>query len=314
MKSAAPGVESFEVDPVGEREEWLALRRQDVTASVAGALLGVDPFKSRYRLWMEKAGRVSEDVEETEAMLRGKLLEEPALKMLAIDRPKWKVWQPNVYLRDPAARIGATPDAYAVDPARKGVGVIQVKSVSPRAFRSRWQDETGEAEPPLYVLAQTIQEAHLAGAAWAAVLALVIDNGIRVHVIDVPIHAGVVKRLREETAKFWQSIEAGEAPEPDYAADGALLAGLYAEDNGREVDLSGDNFLPTLLDEREQIKAEMRAAKARADEIDAEIIAKIGEHERAFIPGWSVKRPLVRRKGFYVEPTEYRRLSIKKLD
>lgn len=307
-------VETYDIDPVSGRDEWLALRRRDVTASVAAALLGVDPYRSRYRLWMEKAGRVSEDVEETDAMLRGKMLEAPALKMLSVDRPRWKVWQPNVYLRDPDARMGATPDAYAADPDRAGFGVIQVKSVSPRAFKRNWLDEDGEAEPPLYVAIQTIQEAHLSGASWAAVLALIIDDGIRVRLFDVPIHAGIIKRLREETAKFWRSIEANEPPDPDYGRDGALIAGIYAEDNGREIDLSGDNMLPALLEERAQIKSQMRAAKARVDEIDAEIIAKLGEHERAFVPGWSIKRPLVHRRGFYVEPTSYRKLTIKQLD
>lgn len=307
-------IQTFKVDPEGSREEWMALRADDVTASTAGALLGVDPFKSRYRLWMEKAGRVSPDVEETEAMLRGKMLEAPALKMLSIDRPSWRVWQPDLYLRDPDARMGATPDAYAEDPERLGLGVIQVKSVSPRAFRHRWLSEDGTAEPPLYVLAQTIQEAHLSGAAWAAVLALVIDNGIRVHVIDVPIHAGVINRLREETAKFWQSIEENNPPEPDYATDGAMLAGLYAEDNGLEIDLSGDNLLPEILAERVELKARIKADTARVSEIDAEIVAKVGANERAFLPGWHIKRPLIKRKGFYVEPTEYRRLTIKKLD
>lgn len=307
-------IEKYNVDPEAQRDEWLALRRQDVTASVASALLGVNPHKSRYRLWMEKAGRVSEDLEETKAMLRGKMLEAPALKMLDVDRPHWRVWQPNVYLRDPAARMGATPDAYAVDPTRKGFGVVQVKSVSPRAFKRNWQDEDGEAEPPLYVTIQTIQEAHLSGADWACVLALVIDDGIRVRLFDVPIHKGIIKRLREETAKFWRSIEADEPPEPDYSRDGSLLAGLYSEDNGREIDLSGDNMLPEILAERVSIKERMSADKARVDEIDAEIIAKLGEHERGFLPGWILKRPLVKRRGFYVEPTEYRKLTIKQMD
>lgn len=310
----APHIEQYDVDPEARRDDWLALRRRDVTASDAGALLGVSPFKSYFELWMEKAGRKPEDTEETAAMLRGKMLEVPALKMLAVDRPHWRVWQPNVYLRDPAARMGATPDAYAVDPERNGFGVVQVKSVEPNAFRKSWMNESGESEPPAYVLAQTIQEAHLAGADWACVLALVIGNGIRLHIVEVPIDQRVIRNIQRHVAKFWKSIEDDNPPEPDYGRDGRLLAAIYADDNGREIDLSGDNFLPALLEEREAIKERMRADKARVDEIDAEIIAKLGDYERAFLPGWSIKRPLVRRKGFYVEPTEFRRLSIKKLD
>lgn len=307
-------IEKHRIDPITQREQWLALRRQDVTASVAAALFGIDPYKSRWQLWHEKAGRIEESAEETDAMLRGKLLEDDALQVLSMEKPGWRIWQPNVYLRDPAARLGATPDAFAADPERPGFGVVQVKSVSPRAFRDRWHDEDGEPEPPLYVVVQTILEAHLAQAQWAAVLALIIDNGIRVRLFDVPIHAGIIKRVREETAKFWESIEANDPPPPDYGRDGSLLTGLYADDNGREIDLSGDNMLPALLEEREQINARLKADRARLEAINAEIIDKLGEHERGYLPGWSIKRPLVRRKGFYVEPTEFRRLSIKKLD
>jgi len=307
-------IEKHRIDPITQRGQWLALRQQDVTASVAGALLGVHPYKSRYALWMEKAGLSAEPEEETEAMIRGRVLEAPALELLAIDRPTWRIERPNVYLRDPAARLGATPDAYAVDPERPGFGVVQVKSVEKGVFRRRWIGEDGEIEPPVWIAVQAIQEAHLAGASWACVAAMVVGFGLDLHVIEVPVHAGLVKRLRDEAAAFWRSVEANEPPDPDYGRDGALIAGLFRADNGRELDLSRDNMLPALLEEREQIKERMAADRARIEEIENEVIAKLGEHERAFLPGWSIKRPIVRRRGFYVEPAEFRRLSIRRLD
>lgn len=307
-------IERIPIDPETERERWLALRRQDVTASVAGALLGVHPYKTRFQLWHEKAGTVREDAAETQAMVRGRVLEAPALELLRIDRPQWEVWQPNEYLRDPQVRMGATPDAYAIDPARDGRGVVQVKSVEKSAFARNWRDEDGNVEPPLWIIVQAIQEAYLAGASWACVIAFVIGYGLDLHVIDVSLHQGVIDRLRSETAEFWQSIAENRPPDPDYGADGALIARLYADDNGREVDLTGDNALPEILEEREELKDRMRADKALLDEIDAEIIAKLGEHERAYLPGWSIKRPLIERRGFYVEPTSYRKLTVKRLD
>lgn len=306
-------VETFHVDPEHGRDEWLALRRHDVTASVAGALLGIHPFTSRYRLWMEKAGRLAEAEEETAAMLRGRVLEAPALELLKLERPRWKITRPDVYLRDPSARMGATPDAYAVDPKRKGFGVVQVKSVEKSVFRRKWLDEAGEVEPPLWIAVQAIQEAHLAGASWACVIAFVVGFGLDLHVIDVPMHGGIVRRLREQTEAFWRSIEAGEAPDPDYGRDGALLAGIYADDNGREIDLSRDNRMPELLREREELMARIASDKARLSEIEAEVVDKLGDHERAFLPGWTLTRKLTRRKGFYVDPVAYRRLSIRRL-
>lgn len=305
------GIERYSIDPELGRDHWLNLRKRDVTASVSGALLGVHPFVSRYRLWHEKAGTIQEDAAETQAMIRGRVLEAPALELLKIDRPKWRVWQPNEYLRDPAARMGATPDAYAIDPERDGFGVIQVKSVEKSVFARKWRDEDGEVEPPLWIVIQAIWEAHLSGASWACVVAFVVGFGLELHVIDVPLHHGIIDRLRDETAIFWTSVLADLPPEPDYGADGALIAGLYSHDNGREIDLTGDNALPGILAERADLKARIKADTTRVAEIDAEIIAKLGENERGFLPGWIIKRPHIERRGYYVQPTSYRRLTIK---
>lgn len=311
---SAPGIEQYKAGPDRDRAEWMRLRGKDITASVAGALFGVHPYTTRYELWMRKAGKAPRsDAADNAATMRGRVLEKPALDLLQIDRPKWKVWQPELYFRDPAARLGATPDAFAVDPARPGFGNVQVKSVEQSAFRRGWFDESGEIEVPLWIAIQANLEAHLAGASWACVIAFVVGYGLDLHIVEVPLHAGIIRRLEEESAEFWRSLKAGEAPDPDYGRDGALLAGMYAEDNGREVDLSRDNMLPALLDERAELLARMKDDKARVAEIDAEVIHKIGDHERAFLPGWQIKRPLVKRDGFYVSPTEYRRLSIRKL-
>src|SRR5690606_34094970 len=144
----------------------------------------------------EKSGRAQESAEENAAMIRGRVLEKPAIDLLAIDRPSWKIWQPQVYLRDPTIRMGATPDAYAIDPRRKGFGVIQVKTSDKFAFKRNWIDEDGGIEPPLWIVIQTIQEAHLSGASWACVLVFIMGMGLEIEVVDVPIHRGVIDRMR----------------------------------------------------------------------------------------------------------------------
>ena len=43
-----------------DREEWLALRRQYIGGSDAGAVMGMNPYKSPYALWAEKTGQIQE--------------------------------------------------------------------------------------------------------------------------------------------------------------------------------------------------------------------------------------------------------------
>lgn len=312
--------------PISDRAQWLELREQDVTASVAGALLGVHDYQTAYGLWAKKSRKVTDDVEESPAMLRGLLLEPVAYKLLQIEQPTWRLeWngEPGTisgdYYRDPIHRIGATPDCFATDPAR-GRGVIQVKSVEKSIFRRKWyahDDEDGggpaEVQPPLWIAVQAIVEAHLTGCKWAAVAPLVIGFGLEMPIIDIPIHAGVIGKLQERVADFWLRVETGDAPDPDYGRDGETIAKLYGDDNGLEVDLRGDNELPPALEERETAMAARKVLSDRLDEIKAMIAHKLGSNAVGYLPGWQVSNKLQHRKEFTAKATSFRVVRAKRI-
>ena len=298
---------------INDRAQWLKLRGQDITASVAGALLGVHEYVSAYGLWALKSGLISEDPEESAAMKRGRLLEPVAVAMLQEDNPDWTLQHGGFYFRDPAARLGATPDVIVNDPAR-GLGVVQIKSVEGSIFRKKWRDaDTHEVAPPLWIAVQGIVEAHLVGAKWAAVAPLVVGFGVDLPVIDIPIHAGVIDRLKNEIVAFWQRVAEKRPYEPDYGRDGAIIAKLYGQDDGATLDLTADNRLPDLLAERERLGVEVAAAQKRQDEIKNEILAKLGTATGALCSGWSVTAKTINRKGYEVKPSSYRQVRVKQL-
>lgn len=273
--------------PYTTREAWLAARQQDVTASAVAALLGAHPFISAYHLWAEKTGRIPNDEEESGPMRRGRLLEPVAVALLAEQRPTWRVEANRDYFRCAADRLGGTPDTIVTCPER-GLGTVQIKSVERSIFAARWRDpETREVEVPVGYAIQAITEAALLGASWAAVAALVVSHDVELEVLEVPLHAGILTRIREEVHEFWGLTESGRHPEPDWKRDASLAARLMG-DNGASLDLSADNALPELLDERADIKARMKADDERCSEIDAEIRAKVGAAAKATLPGWSI--------------------------
>jgi len=301
--------------PVTNRESWLARRQQDVTASAAGALLGVHEYQTVYGLWALKSGLLTEDVEETPPMRRGRLLEPVALQLLREERPTWSIDPGRHYFRHAADRIGATPDAFAIDPARPGFGIVQFKTVEPSIFRRKWcsDEDHGATEPPLWIVVQAIIEAELTGASWACVAPLVVGFGLDLPVIEVPIHAGIMDRLRDEVAAFWRMVESKTPPDPDYGRDGELLAKIYADDDGTEIDLSNDNHLPILIDERDRLKSEIKTSEDRCKEIETEFKAKLGTHATAILSdrrrvSWKTQH----RKGYTVEPTSFRVLRFAK--
>ncbi len=301
-------VERFRAD---DRAAWLKRRQDDVTASVAGALLGVHEYQTAYGLWALKSGLIAEDPEESQPMRRGRLLEPVALQVLREDRPTWQVEPCGFYYRDPVARIGATPDALAVDPEREGFGVIQVKSVEPGIYRRKWRNAEGEVEPPLWIVVQAIIESALSGASWAAVAPLVMGHGVELPVVAVPLHAGIMDRLKAEVAHFWRLVEAGTPPDPDYARDGALLEWLFDPVDDM-VDLSSDNGLPALLDERETLSASKGEAEKRLKAIKTELLVKIGPHAAATVAdGRTITAKRVTRKPYAVEETSFVDVRVK---
>jgi hypothetical protein len=299
---------------IESREQWLSCRSQDVTASIAGALLGVHPYSTAYGLYLLKKGLITEDPEETGPMRRGRLLEPVAVQMLREDRPDWTIHDHPVgyYYRDSVARIGATPDVLATDADGK-IGIVQVKSVEPSVFRRDWKNEDGSVEPPLWIVVQGIIEAHLAGAEWAAVAPMVIGFGVEMPIIPIPIHAGILDRIKAEVSTFWQRIDEGRNYDPDYARDGSLIAKLYPQDNGVEIDLSADNEAPMFVDQLETARAMKKIAETDEKAAKTALASKMGDASIARLSdGRRISHKTTNREGYVVAPTSFRTLRILK--
>lgn len=292
------------------RDEWLALRKQDVTASAVGALYGCHDYLTAYGLWAEKTGRMSSDAPDSGILRRGRLLEPVAVEALREERPTWEVTRSTDYFRDTDARLGGTPDVLVRCPER-GAGIVQIKTVAPMVFRQKWLDEDRQIAVPTWIGLQASVEAYLTGAKWAAVAVLVVDHVIDLHIIDVPLVDGLMDRVKADVQAFWALCDSGATPDPDYGRDGALIARLFDTDNGSTVDLSTDNHLPELLAEREALKAQEKQASERIKVIETEIRAKVGEATFATLPGWNISLKTLQRKAYEVKATSYRALRIR---
>jgi hypothetical protein len=317
----------IDIIPCGDDAVWHALRRQDITASVAAALLGADDPESQhayatpYQLYMLATGAIEpEALDEEGPVLRGILMEEPAVKLLRRRNPTWIVrhnsGEGRVYYRDRAARIGATPDVIVNDPQR-GLGVVQIKSVGEFAFRKKWVGEDKEVVPPLWIAVQAVVEASVVpGAVWAAVAPFrVTDGGLDMPLIDIPLHAGIMTKLRAEVTDFWRRVRENDPYDPDFGRDGELIARLYAEDDGETVDLSDHQRIGGLITQREELKEREAVGNAAAKErkaIDAEIIFALGNAARGRLAdGRVVEAKTVRRGGYEVAPSSYRTVKIR---
>lgn len=304
----------------GSREEWLELRQHSIGASEIAALAGAPsyPGMTPYYLWAKKSGLLGPE-DETGPMRRGRYVERLAVDFLREERPDWVIEQNAVpggkFYVDHDTGQSATPDIFANDPKREGIGVIQIKSVGQWAFKEGWHQD-GEIKIPTWVAIQNIQEMVLSGASWAAVAPCVIgDAGILLPVIEVELHAGIMGVLRAKAREFWRRVRENDPYSPDFAADGELINQLFAEDDGGTVDLSGNERVLDHLRRREVLaacEATGRAAEAERKVIDAELKFALGNAVRGTLAdGRVIECKTVRRRGFTVEPTTFRPLKVK---
>lgn len=312
-----PGIE---VLTPRDRAAWLKVRGKDVTASVVGCLFGAHEFVTPYELWARKTGRLPKDDRENDAMRRGRLLEPVAVQMLREDHPDWQIeysTEAQTYFRDPAHRLGATPDVIVTCP-RRGRGIVQIKSVDAGVFRRKWHPEglDGATEPPFWIVLQSVLEAWLTGGQWAAVAPLVIGHGIELPLIDVPLDHmdDVIRAMQERTAEFWQMVEEDREPQPDYERDAGLIDALYSwGDEREEVDLTQDAEVEELVGNVKAWRWHANDLMRDVEAAEAKIKARMGRAELAHIAGGrKITWRTIRKANPGGLPTTYRVLRLPK--
>jgi predicted phage-related endonuclease len=296
---------------ITSREQWLAERSKDVTASVVGALRGLSPYVSRLKLYKMHTG-FEFDTDANVRMRRGLLLESAIAARIQIDNPDWFVSPAGIYLRDPAARLGATPDFF-IDTER-GRGVLQTKLVTAQAFKAGWIVD-GEPQVPTWIMLQTLTEAMLADVGYGKV-GVWIDDPYKdeCYTFDIERHAGAEAAIYADVAQFWDDVANGREPDADPKVDADLVKLLYpTSDPLLHIDLSHDNYLTDALAERVRLKAEIKSAEGRVEEIETELRDKMGTAEIAHFNGFVVTNKTQTRKSYTVKEASFRRLNIKDL-
>jgi predicted phage-related endonuclease len=302
--------------PIASVEQWLELRKADVTASVVGALRNLHPFTSRLRLYKEKIGVDMGTVKQNVRMRRGSEIEAAIGAMVGRKHRDWKITEPNVYLRDPERRIGATPDFYIESDEELGLGVLQTKLTTEKNFRREWMSDDGTLMVPPWIVLQTTVEAMLAGATFGMVAVLIDDPWNRLeqdlYEFRIERHTKGEERIRQDVAEFWDDVANQREPDVNASLDGELVHMLYQETSELEtVDLTGDNYLPGALIERAAAKERIKADQALVDEVDTYILGKMGTAEIAFVNGFTITAKSYTAKPFWNPGGRRRPLRVK---
>jgi putative phage-type endonuclease len=242
-------------------DEWLELRKQGITGTDVGTLLGVNPYESAYALYHKKLNLIDDRVPDNNRMKLGRFLETPLLDMFQDNHPELTIVTVGTYRHKERTWQIANPDALAYDGDK--LYIVEVKT-----SRQYWDDI-----PPHYK-AQTLHYCDVFDA--DGIIFVTLEGGdYKEYFVDRDEDAIEVQRGLSET--FWEDNLANEIV-PDWDGSESTYNTVRelseASDEG-SVDL-GDlgMHLVNKNTEIEKLTKELNELKARA--LDAMQHAKYG--------------------------------------
>lgn len=260
------------------RRQWLRLHRDKyhVTASQAGAVLGVNPYDSPETLWYLRTGR-SEPFEGNVATMIGHALEKTIAELYKMET--------GTKLINPGGQYGIVrhPDHPWLFCTLDRLIQTHNESLRPVPFyvpvELKWslsKDSWGEDTIPLsYEVQLQIQMACI-GAKRGVLVALVGHSDIRIYErdYDPDLMEAIIPKLLE----FRQNVMDDEMPEFNYShsATREFIDKLHPDDNGESIALSPD--FDGLFGKRNDLNADMKLIKTEMSEIDAKVKATLAEN------------------------------------
>lgn len=301
--------------PVEDGKRFPIVRGTDVTASVVGALFGVNQYVSEWMLWQKHAN--GERFPEAGLLARMGTVLEPAVAQLLEEEENMVLEKETGYWREPNARIGAMLDYWCYKWGDKHYedGIpLDVKCVSSRGWSGKWKN--GKTVPLQHVLQIQVQCA-LTQRPTGLLGCMVAAESL--HVFEVPFSQPLFDELLARLADFWRRVHERVEPSPDMASDAEMILRKYRKvAEGKHVDLSNDNEAHELCrqymnasEELTRLGSVSREVEKQKQNARAALFFKMKDAETATVGPLSITTKETSRKGFVVQPSTSRSISIK---
>lgn len=233
-------------------------------------------YKTGYRLWLEKAGKLIPDVAENDRIAAGNHLE-PAIAAWAAQKwPEWNIRKVRRYLaHDAVEGWGASLD-YEL---QKGGVPVEMKNVDGLIFRDQWKGEGDDLTPPIHINLQLQHQIGCTKADHGFVVAMV--GGNKLHRVRIDRHEATQARIAEAVSMFWASVKAG--VEPLWLADFDAVKELCAHGDKKNppVDMTGDEAAERDARRYMRWKRHLDRVEVQVESLKARIGWRMGEATKA---------------------------------
>lgn len=145
-----------------DRDSWLEARKQFIGASDAGALMGLNPWKTNVELWREKTGIAEPpDISDKPAVRYGIESEDPIRALFEIDHPEYRVFYKanNMFINSDYPFAHASLDGWLKD-SNGRMGVLEIKTTE---IQNSFQWHEWDGRIPSHYYAQTLWQMMVTG-------------------------------------------------------------------------------------------------------------------------------------------------------
>jgi putative phage-type endonuclease len=294
-----------------DQKHWLELRIKDITSTEVSALFGLSPYCTKFELWHRKKRGDVVSIEENQRMRWGQLLQNSIAEGIAKDN-NWKIRPMTEYIRDPLLRAGSSFDFEVTgttlpdeDEALNIRAILEIKNVDGLAFKNGWIVDGEYIEAPAHIELQLQHQMMISGHTIGYIGALVGGNDVKL--IKRTLSEDIIRRIKNEIAEFWVSIENNQPPLPNFAADAGFISKLYgfAEPN-KIYDATGNEALTAKLARHKELGEKIKELDTERDAIKAEVLITIGDSEKVVGDGFSISAGVVAAAEYMCKRAPYR--------
>jgi len=263
-------------------EDWLEMRKADITSTMMPALFELSPYATVFELYHAKKSGLVLPFESNERMEKGKRMERYAAEEVAL-KEGWTVRPLNEYIRISGERIGSSFDFEATCPKR-GKGILEIKALDFFIHKESWSQDEIPADKEIQIRHQLMCADRYE---WGVVCAFtsVYDYHKYFFERDQEFEDGMVSATRQ----FWKDVDEGNEPKPDFYRDAPVIDALYRNAGGDLEDRTGDEELEAVLARYNRNKQLEKQAGEDKDAAKAEIHRRLAEAGGAWTDGFRVK-------------------------
>jgi len=294
---------------MGLTQEQLIERQKYVGASDVACIVGLSPWSSAEDIRLQKTGKVKPRTFSSQAADLGNLLEKPiAIKAASELGVNEEDIEFDVHLVGPVDFMRANLDAVIKDKDNAKNQIIECKTsglTGPLKY-NQWGD-AGTDEIPMHYVIQAQWQLAMAGDLVTDTLivpALLGGKGLVLYHIKRDVE--LADMLLERVATFWQDNVLKDVPCSDSKASVEILEYMNREEK-KEIPID-DQLVATY----KTAQAMEKQAVELKREAKAAILESLGDAEIGSFDNGRVTYFLQEKKGYFVEPSEFRVLRVGK--